>query len=76
MKKPKTFAEHLDEKLFVDEKETYLILSGEGSSQTEYQFVMECKTLDEANVEFKKFKESTYSGTYIYIYKATKIKEE
>ncbi len=49
-------------------KTVYLILSGE--------FVMECSTLDEANIEFDNFKSGVFSQTYLFIYKAKKIREE
>ena len=54
----------------------YLILSGEGSYDTEHQFVMGCHTLEEANTEFDNFKNGTYKETELYIYHGTKIREE
>jgi hypothetical protein len=56
--------------------EVYLILSGEGNIDTEYQFCSECKTLEEANRLFDKFKENDFKSTYLFIYKAVKIREE
>jgi hypothetical protein len=58
------------------EKESYLILSGEGNHETEHQFVMSCDTLNEAEKEFESLKKTTYSTTYLFIYKAVKLKEE
>jgi len=54
----------------------YLILSGEGGSQTEHQFLMELDTLEEANEQFDKLKKSEFDGTYLYIYEAKKLREE
>lgn len=54
----------------------YLILSGEGGFRTEHSFLMECDTLEEANEEFEKFKAGEYKDTYLFIYKAIKIKEQ
>ena len=56
--------------------ETYLILSGEGHWKTEHAFLMECTTLEEAEEEFAKFKAGDYKDTYLFIYKAIKIKEQ
>jgi len=54
----------------------YLILSGEGDSKHEYQFVMSTKSLIEANEEFDDFKTGDFKNTYLYIYKGEKIREE
>lgn len=54
----------------------YLILSGEGGSQTEHQFVMELDTLEEANEQFDELKKNEFDGTYLYIYVAKKLREE
>jgi hypothetical protein len=56
--------------------EVYLILSGEGNIDTEHQFCSECKTLEEANRLFDTFKENEFESTYLFIYKATKIREK
>ena len=53
----------------------YLILSGEGSYETEHQFVMGCHTLEEANTEFDNFKNGTYKDTELSIYHGTKIRK-
>jgi len=53
----------------------YLILSGEGGFRTEHSFLMECDTLEEAEEQFRQFKEGDYRDTYLFIYKAIKIKE-
>jgi hypothetical protein len=53
----------------------YLILSGEGSYDTEHQFVVGCHTLDEANTEFDNFKNGTYKETELSIYHGTKIRK-
>lgn len=54
----------------------YLILSGEGGFRTEHSFLMECDSLEEASEEFDKFKTGEYKDTYLFIYKAIKIKEQ
>lgn len=54
---------------------SYLILSGEGNIDTEHQFCMECKTLEEANKYFDNFKRGEFSETYLYIYEAVKVRE-
>jgi hypothetical protein len=54
----------------------YLILSGEGCSQTEHQFVMELDTLEEANKQFDELKKNAFYRTYLYIYEAKKLREE
>jgi len=54
---------------------SYLILSGEGNIDTEHQFCMECKTLEEANKHFDNFKRGEFSETYLYIYEAVKVRE-
>lgn len=58
------------------QKYKYLILSGEGGFRTEHSFLMECETLEEANEEFEKFKVGEFKDTYLFIYKAVKIKEQ
>jgi hypothetical protein len=57
-------------------KVSFLILSGEGSSSTEFQFCMELDTLEKANKHFNSFKEGIFKDTYLFIYKAEKIREE
>jgi len=54
---------------------SYLILSGEGNIDTEHQFCMECKTLEEANKYFDNFKRGEFAETYLYIYEAFKVRE-
>lgn len=54
---------------------SYLILSGEGNIDTEHQFCMECKTLEEANKYFDNFKRGEFAKTYLYIYEAVKVRE-
>jgi len=54
---------------------SYLILSGEGNIDTEHQFCMECKTLEEANKHFDNFKRGEFAETYLYIYEAVKVRE-
>jgi hypothetical protein len=54
---------------------SYLILSGEGNIDTEHQFCMECKTLEEANKYFDNFKRGEFAETYLYIYEAVKVRE-
>ena len=58
-----------------DLSRSYLILSGEGNIDTEYQFCMECKTLEEANKYFDNFKRGEFAETYLYIYEAVKVRE-
>jgi aspartate carbamoyltransferase catalytic subunit len=53
----------------------YLILSGEGNHETEYQFLMECSTLEDADNYFEKFKSGRYANTTLYIYHAKLIRE-
>jgi len=75
-KKIKSFKEHSEEKLDISDVRTrFLILSGEGSSDTENQFVMELNTEDEAIEHFKEFKEGTFKNAELMIYKAVLIKE-
>jgi len=64
------------EPLIQIEEYKYLILSGEGGFRTEHSFLMECETLEEANEELDKFKTGEYKDTYLFIYKAIKIKEQ
>jgi hypothetical protein len=54
---------------------SYLILSGEGNIDTEHQFCMDCKTLEEANYHFDNLKRGQYADTYLFIYEAKKIRE-
>lgn len=61
---------------WTEDEKKFLILSGEGSWETENQFVMECSTVEEANDEFRKFKNGTYKDTYLSIYEAKKLKDE
>ena len=58
-----------------DDSRSYLILSGEGNIDTEHQFCMECKTLEEANKYFDNFKRGEFAETYLYIYEAVKLRE-
>lgn len=53
----------------------FLILSGEGSWETENQFVMECSTRDEAIEQFNTFKNGTYKDTYLVVYEGKLIHE-
>lgn len=57
-------------------KPEYLILSGEGNPDNEYQFLMSCKTPEEADERLKHFKANNYQDAYLFIYKAEKIREE
>lgn len=52
----------------------FLILSGEGSHLTEYQFAMELDNLEEAEKEYKKLKQGEYKDTWLYIYEGKMIK--
>ena len=54
----------------------YLILSGEGNIETEHQFCMECSSLEEANEYFDSFKKGQFKETYLFIYEASKLREE
>ena len=57
------------------ESETkFLILSGEGSHLTEYQFAMGLDSLEEAEKEYRKLKQGEYKDTWLYIYEAIMIK--
>jgi hypothetical protein len=50
-------------------------LSGEGNIDTEHQFCMECKTLEEAHYHFDNLKRGQFADTYLFIYEAKKIRE-
>jgi len=54
----------------------FLILSGEGSSDTENQFVMECSSVDDANENFDTFKKGEFKNTNLYIFEAKLLREE
>jgi hypothetical protein len=54
---------------------SYLILSGEGNTDTEHQFCMELTTLDEANFHFENFKRGQFKDTNLFIFEAKKIRE-
>lgn len=54
----------------------FLILSGEGGYRTDNQFVMECTTIEDAEENFKMFKELSYKDTTLMIYEGKKLKEE
>lgn len=54
---------------------SYLILSGEGNTDTEHQFCMECKALKEADHYFDNFKRGKFIETNLFIYEAKKIRE-
>lgn len=72
-------AEQIRYAIDVLERETnnkYLILSGEGRSDTEYVFCMECDALDDANRYFDDFKRGTFAETNLFIYEAKKVREE
>lgn len=56
------------------EDKSYLILSGEGGYETENQFVMETKTLKEAEENFENFKNGTYRSTYLMLYEGKQLK--
>lgn len=54
----------------------FLILSGKGNIDTEFQFVMELDTIEEANDMFHHFKTHNFERTNLFIYEAKKIREE
>ncbi len=57
-------------------EKTFLILSGEGDSRNEHQFVMECSTLEEATKTFDEFKIKYFADTTLLMYEAKKLREE
>lgn len=59
-----------------DSDTRYLILSGEGTHDTEHQFVMGLSSLKQANIEFDELKKTHYKNTYLYIYEAKLLREE
>lgn len=54
----------------------YLILSGDGSWETQNQFAMECTTLEEAESQFDTLKKCTYKDTSLMLYEAKQLKIE
>lgn len=58
------------------EVKNYLILSGEGSYDTENQFVMECGTRKEAEETFETFKNGSYKDTYLMLYEGKRLMEK
>ena len=55
---------------------SYLILSGEGSFDTEHQFCAEFDDIDKCNAFFERLKSGEFKDTYLYIYEAVKLREE
>ena len=55
---------------------SYLILSGEGNIDTEHQFCAEFDDIDKCNAIFDRLKSNEFKDTYLYIYKAVKLREE
>jgi hypothetical protein len=57
-------------------KTTFLILSGEGDSRHENQFVIECCTIEEATKTFGELKPKYFANTTLLMYEAKKLREE